>query len=367
MSTGRELPDLFEPGRHGDADAEPGLIDFAVNVQPGPPPFVRDVLAARLGDLAAYPSARDADAAVAAAAVLHGRRTDEILLLDGAAEGFELLARLRPRHVAVIEPSFTEPERVLRAAGARISRVVLPPPWRLDASLVPDDADLVIVGNPTNPTSVLHPRGDLEALIRPGRLVVIDEAFADLTLGDDGRREPQSLADGLPSGVIVIRSATKTFGLAGLRVGYLLAAPELIARLTAGRRHWPLGTLALVALAECLGPRGQAHAAGLAAAIAADRAAMVERLRAHGITVPGIPRAPYVLVEVPDGLGLKAALRTRGCAVRSCANFTGLGPQYLRLAVRPPGRVTALLAAWEDASREAARTAAAATTTGAHR
>ena len=85
-----------------------------------------------------------------------------------AAEGFELLARLAPRHIALIEPSFTEPERVLRAAGARVSRVMLDDPWTLTSARVPDDADLVIVGNPTNPTSVLHPREQ----ILPGRVDV---------------------------------------------------------------------------------------------------------------------------------------------------------------------------------------------------
>ncbi len=353
----REQPgaEFFAPERHGDADAGDGLIDFAVNVQPGPPDFVVDALAARLGDLAAYPRAADVDRAVAAAAALHGRHPDEVLLLDGAAEGFELLARLAPRHVALVEPSFTEPERVLRAAGARLSRVVLAEPWRLDPAAVPDDADLVILGNPTNPTSVLHAREAVRGLLRPGRLVVVDEAFADLTLDQaTGAREPESFASELPPGMIVIRSITKTFGLAGLRAGYLLAAPEVIARLVAGRRHWPLGTLALTALAECLGPRGQAHAATAAATVAADREALVCLLQTvPGVRLPVVPRAPYVLLELdgergPGALAVKAALRDKGFAVRSCANFAGLTPDHLRLAVRGPEAVAALLGALNE-------------------
>ena len=349
MSSGlppRTDTDLFAPGRHGDADAEAGLIGFAVNVQPGPPRFVRDVLADRLGDLADYPRAADVQRAVDAAAALHRRPPTEVLLLDGAAEGFELLARLRPRHVALIEPTFTEPGRVLAAAGAEITRVVLPAPWRLDAAEVPDDADLVVLGNPTNPTSVLHTREQILRLVRPGRTVVVDEAFADLTVDPaTGLREPQSLAGSLPEGVIVIRSITKTFGLAGLRVGYLLAAPHVIAELTAGRRHWPLGTLALAALAECLGPRGQAYADTLARTVTGDRAHLTGLLGAAGIEVCAEPAAPYVLIRVPDGLGVKAALRDHGFAVRSCANFTGLGADHLRLAVRSAAPAGALVAA----------------------
>ncbi|MFZ2510899.1 MAG: Rv2231c family pyridoxal phosphate-dependent protein CobC [Gordonia sp. (in: high G+C Gram-positive bacteria)] len=338
--------DFFEPGRHGDADAENGVTDFAVNVQPGPPEFVRAALAARLGDLAAYPTPADTERAVSLIADRHRRRPAEVLLLDGAAEGFELLARLAPAHIALIEPSFTEPERVLRATGARISRVVGEWPWRLDTAQVPDDADLVILGNPTNPTSVLHTREQIVALCRPGRLVVVDEAFADLTRdAGTGEREPQSLADALPAGVVVIRSVTKTFGLAGLRVGYLLAAPEVIARLVAGRRHWPLGTLALTGLAECVGPRGDRYADRLAGRIAADRDHLLALLTAAGIELCVEPAAPYVLIRVDDGLGMKAALRERGFGVRSCANFTGLGPDHLRIAVRSAEDSSALVAA----------------------
>ena len=353
-----QQPELFAPERHGDADAESGVTDFAVNVQPGPPEFLRAALTARIGDLAAYPTAADTDRATAAIAARHGRSADEVLLLDGAAEGFELLARLAPRHIALIEPSFTEPERVLRATGARLSRVMLDDPWTLTSARVPDDADLVIVGNPTNPTSVLHPREQILALARPGRLLVVDEAFADLTRDAvTGEREPQTLADDLPEGVVVIRSVTKTFALAGLRVGYLLAAPDVIARLTAGRRHWPLGTLALTALAECLGPQGDRYAAALADRVAADRSQLLGLLDEAGVEVCAAPEAPYVLIRVPDGLGLKAALRERGFGVRSCANFTGLSPDHLRIAVRSAEESSALVAAMKQIAAAEVRAA----------
>lgn len=341
--------ELLAPDRHGDADAEAGVLDFAVNVQPGPPEFVRTALAARLDDLAAYPSRIDEQRAVGAAAARHGRHPEEVLLLDGAAEGFELLARLAPRHVALIEPSFTEPGRVLRATGARISTVVLPEPWQLDADLVPADADLVVLGNPTNPTSVLHPADQIRRLCRPGRLVVVDEAFADLTRDRaTGRREPESLADSLPDGVIVIRSLTKTFGLAGLRVGYLLAAPAVIARLTSGRRHWPLGTLALAGVTACLSQAGDRYTAGLAERLAADRDGLLAALDRTGVQVCAPPHGPYVLIRVPDGLGVKAALRERGVGVRSCANFTGLSTDHLRVAVRSEAQTATLIAALSD-------------------
>ena len=354
MASGTALPpsppgDLFDPDRHGDEDAERGLLDFAVNVRPGPPDFLARALTARVADLSAYPSSADADAATRAAADLHGRNASDVLLLGGAAEGFELLARLGARHVALIQPSFTEPERVLRAAGARITQVVLEEPWRLGDAMIPDDADLVVVGNPTNPTSVLHSRSELDALRRPGRIVVIDEAFADITSDPaTGEDEPQSMA-GVPApDLIVIRSVTKTFALAGLRVGYLLADPAVIDRLTRGRRHWPLGTLALTALIECLSDEGRSYARRQAREVAADRAHLVRRLTEIGLPPAVPPAASYVLIRVPDGTGVKARLRERGYGVRSCANFVGLGPDHLRIAVRSADLTDALVDAMQD-------------------
>ena len=95
--------------------------------------------------------------------------------------------------------------------------VVLDPPFGLAGAQVPEAADLVVVGNPTNPTSVLHTREQILALRRPGRIVVVDEAFADSVPG-----EPESLADESLPDVLVLRSLTKTWSLAGLRVGYAL-------------------------------------------------------------------------------------------------------------------------------------------------
>ncbi|TYQ02826.1 UNVERIFIED_ORG: histidinol-phosphate aminotransferase [Gordonia westfalica J30] len=344
--------DLSDPDRHGDQDAAPGLIDFAVNVRGTPPPFVLDAITRGLGDLARYPGRDDERRAVDAIAATHGRSPDDVLLLSGAADGFEMLPRLGARHAALIQPSFTEPEIALRAAGVPITQVPLDEPWRLSGAQVPDTADLVILGNPTNPTSVLHPRESIDALRRPGRIIVVDEAFADLTLGADDELEPQSLASSDWPDLIVIRSVTKTFGLAGLRAGYLLAAPEILARLRAGRRPWALSTPALAALTACLGDEGHCYCAEQARRVAAERAVMVDELTRIGLVVVAEPAAPFVLVEVPRATEVKKRLVDRGFAVRSCANFVGLGDEHLRLAVRPVEQVRALTAAIEQVREE---------------
>jgi histidinol-phosphate aminotransferase len=331
---------------HGDVDATPGLLDFAVNVRgAAPPAWLRERLVTTLDDLARYPSAAHDAAARTAVAARHGRRPDEVLVLAGSAEGFALLPALRARLAAVVHPGFTEPEAALRAAGVPVVRAFTDAAdgHRLRAEAVPAEADLVVVGNPTNPTGVLHPAAALRALRAEGRVVLVDEAFADAVPG-----EPESVA-GEP-GFLVFRSLTKTWALAGLRAGYALGATDVLARLAAPRPPWPVSTLALEAVIACSAPAAVAEAERAARDIERQRAEQAAALAGvPGVTVlPG--RAPFLLLRLPDGRGedVRHALRAAGIAVRRGDTFPGLGPDHLRVAVRNAaavGRLTTALAA----------------------
>jgi histidinol-phosphate/aromatic aminotransferase/cobyric acid decarboxylase-like protein len=327
-------PDLRH---HGDAELAPGLVDLAVNVRAGTPPdWLRSVLHDAVDAGAGYPDPRAAHAAVAAA---YGRDQAEVLLTAGAAETFTLLARaLTPRRAVVVHPSFTEPEAALRAAGHPVERLLLEPPGYL-LRAVPQDADLVVVGNPTNPTSVLHRAAGLAALARPGRVLVVDEAFADTVPG-----EPESLAGrtDLP-GLLVVRSLTKTWGLAGLRVGFALGAADLVAALAAQQPHWPVSTPALAALAACTTAAARAEADDAARQLAEHRAALLAALPPR-VEVVGNPRSSFVLLRVPGGLQVRQRLRERGWAVRRGDTFPGLSGDHLRVAVRDPGTSRAFAA-----------------------
>ncbi|WP_232247312.1 Rv2231c family pyridoxal phosphate-dependent protein CobC [Kitasatospora azatica] len=335
-------PDLRH---HGDAEVRtPGLVDLAVNVRSGTPPgWLREALADSLGELAAYPEQSAARAAVAAR---HGRPVDEVLLTSGAAEAFVLLARtLRPRHAVVVHPQFTEPEAALRDAGVTVHRVLLSPAegFRLTAGAVPEQADLVVIGNPTNPTSVLHPADALLALARPGRTLVVDEAFMDTVPG-----ETESLAGlrRLPGQVVVLRSLTKTWGLAGLRIGYVLGPAGLIAELGRAQPLWPVSTPALVAAELCSGPPALAEAEAAAGQLAEHRAYLLEQLtRFPAIRVHGAPQASFLLIELPGAAEIRTRLRTAGYAVRRGDTFPGLGTDWLRLAVRDPHTTDGFIAA----------------------
>ncbi|MCT2593795.1 Rv2231c family pyridoxal phosphate-dependent protein CobC [Streptomyces sp. N2-109] len=343
MSTQGEPGEPGEPDlrHHGDAelrDAGASLTDLAVNVRAGtPPPWLRSRIAASLEGLAAYPDGRAARRAVAAR---HGLPEECVLLTSGAAEAFVLLARALPAaEAAVVHPQFTEPEAALRAAGRTVRRVLLSE--RDGFRLTPSPrqagfatADLVVVGNPTNPTSVLHPAGALASLARAGRTLVVDEAFMD-AVPDERESLAARVAGGLPGRLVVLRSLTKTWGLAGLRIGYALSDPETIAALARHQPLWPVSSPALAAAEACCEPAALAEAEQAAKEGAADRAYLLDQLsRRTALRAAGQPEAPFVLVRHPRAAWLRARMRERGFALRRGDTFPGLGPEWLRLAVR---------------------------------
>ncbi|MFB7518312.1 Rv2231c family pyridoxal phosphate-dependent protein CobC [Streptomyces sp. NPDC056144] len=318
---------------HGDAEVrDEKLIDLAVNVRTNTPPdWLRRRIADSLTGLAAYPDGRAARAAVAER---HDLTANRVLLTAGAAEAFVLLARALPvRRPVVVHPQFTEPEAALRDAGHEVGRVLLREEdgFRLDPAAVPEDADLVVIGNPTNPTSVLHPAAAIAALARPGRFLVVDEAFMDAVPGE---RESLASRTDVP-GLIVLRSLTKTWGLAGLRIGYALAAPETIALLERAQPLWPVSTPALVAAEACMTRAALAEAEYAAHLIGVERAHLLAGLAEFDEvrTVPGA-EGPFVLIRIDGADAVRDKLRLLGFAARRGDTFPGLDRNWLRLAVR---------------------------------
>jgi len=330
--------------RHGDELVGSGEADHAVNVLAGGPPrWLRDTVRQALEqDAAAYPDER---AAVSAVAKLHSRQPNEVVPTNGAAQALWLLpAALRPSLAACIHPDFTEGEAALRAHGIPVTRLLRDPgrDFAVDPTAVPDAADLVLVGNPASPSGRLEPAAALLALRRPGRTVVVDEAFMNLVPG-----EPESLVTQQLPDVIVVRSLTKALSVPGLRVGYAVTSPPLAQRLRAVRPPWSVNALALAALAAAAG-RPDALAG------AAVRAQSEREDLMRGLT--GIRRlrawpscANFCLVEVPDGPRVTARLRSQGIAVRPADSFPGLSARHLRLTARGPAANAHLVAALDDA------------------
>jgi cobalamin biosynthetic protein CobC len=158
-----------------------------------------------------------------------------------AAAGAEAAIRLLPlllgvRSVEIVGPTYGAHAEAWRAAGVA-TRLIAP-----DQAATSQAGVLVIV-NPNNPDGRLTRRADLIAMARErsaaGRWLVVDESFIECAPGD-------SVSDLVEPGLIVLRSFGKFYGLAGVRLGFMLAAPGLIARLRALLGDWPVGADALI-------------------------------------------------------------------------------------------------------------------------
>jgi cobyrinic acid a,c-diamide synthase len=333
---------------HGDSDVAEGLVDLAVNVRlSAPPDWLSSIINSTTQHLAVYPNV---DAATKAIAEAHNVTVDQVLPTAGGAEAFTLLARaFRSERPLIIHPQFTEPEAALLAAGHQPQRLLLSPStgFRLDLDLLPADADLVVIGNPTNPTSVLHLRSLINSLRRTERLVVVDEAFMDAVPG-----ETETMISDDLTGLVILRSLTKTWGLAGLRAGYVIGDRTLIAAMRRQQPPWSVSTPALAAVVACLTPEARSLAAVAAQEIAGRRAYLVDQLADLGLNVAGQPTAPFVLVDTSGVRGnrepgwVRLALRDHGFAVRRGETFPGLGPDWIRIAVREPEVTDRLVSAF---------------------
>jgi histidinol-phosphate aminotransferase len=146
----------------------------------------------------------------------------------------------------------------------------------------------------------------------------------------------------------VVRSLTKTWGLAGLRIGYAVGDPEVIDALRAAQPHWPVSAPALAAAVACSAPAAVEEAAAAASELAGRREYLLKELAGvPGVEVAGDPAASFVLLRTAEDEAWKA-LRDKGFAVRRGDTFPGLGSVWIRVAVRDE----ATSGAFVDALRE---------------
>ena len=353
-------PAAATPEFHGDRELFPGCLDFAVNVRAErPPSLMREALRRAIEDIAAYPSADEAEHVRAQIARRHGVSPAEVLLLAGGAEGFALLPALGTVSVTCVMPSFTEPLHQGRKAGLPVHTITLDAPFDLPVGSTLPPGTALVLGNPCNPTSRLYTPAEILDFGAGAEVLVVDEAFMDMT----AEGEPASLAGARVPGVLVLRSLTKTWSLAGLRVGYAVGDPRLLERLAARQGHWHLGTPQVRALQVATSEAGEAWVSTERARMHAERESMARALVAAGIDIVAEPQAPFFLVTAPPGVRtaeFHSALVDHGIAVRRCESFpgltqtetpgTGVGPGYFRLAVRPAEQVEQLVAAWHAAA-----------------
>ena len=310
------------------------MLDFSVNVNPlGPPPGVREAIAGL--DLSRYPDPRSTALRQALAGHL-GVPADHILVGNGTTELIHLVVRLfvhQGQRPVIFAPTFSEFERAAAIAGAH------PYPWlarperqfRWTLGNKPAVLDrvrppLVWLCNPNNPTGVYLDRGDVQriAAALTGGPLFLDEAYVNFVA------DPWSSLDMVEDGrVIVLRSMTKDYALAGLRLGYLVAHPDLIRAAAELQPEWSVNAAAQAAGLAAL--RADGYLDQMRRVVGEAKAYLVAELRRLELTVTE-GAANFILVDVGDAAAVRARLLQQGIVVRDCTSF-GL-PAHIRIGVR---------------------------------
>lgn len=309
-------------------------IRLNTNESPWPPPpeFARD-LSARIAsmDLNRYPD-REARALREGLGARHGWPLEGVWAANGSNEIIQtlLLTFGGPgRSVLLFEPTYAMHSHIAAVTSTPVVRKDVPEPWVLDAETVAwgvsfDPPALTFICSPNNPTGNAHPLSVVEAALEAGPgLVVVDEAY-----GEFGGESARGLLDRYER-LVVIRSFSKSWRLAGARIGYMLAHPWLIEAIQVARLPYHLS-----ALTQACGEVAVKHAAlvlGGVAEIVAERDRLAKELE----RVPGVEvfhsDANFILFRTPrDGDTLWNELASAGVLVR---NFSPVIPRALRVTV----------------------------------
>jgi histidinol-phosphate aminotransferase len=304
----------------------------------GPLPGVLDAVASELDETWSYPEHAYLELREGIAAET-GVRSDQILPAHGIQTLILTLcsAFLSPGDSVVVPvPTYGLYAQASRAAGAIVERVPSPE-LRLDLERIADAARrkaarLVWVCDPNNPTGSLIDPAEWSAFLDalpPGCVAVADEAYIDYVDPATRIRREQDVAAGRP--VVVLRTFSKIFGLAGMRLGYAIAAPELVPYLQAVQEPFNVNRPALVAGTASLGRPAEVD--GRRRETVEAREWLAAALAAEGIR-PVPSEANFLLVEhgADDALLIDGLLR-RGILIRPGAEM-GM-PGWARITVGP--------------------------------
>ncbi len=302
----RRFPDAPEP-----------LIDLSTGINPFsyPLPAIPDTAYTRLPDEVQIRRLKES------AAAAYGASDPDTI---AAAPGTQLLISVLPRilpaaQVAILSPTYGEHAAVWSAAGAAVLEGAEP--------AVLENGDIAVLCNPNNPDGrSLDPR-EIEALqdrrmLRGGRLIV-DEAFAEF-----GEAHLSAVPAVPLPGLIVLRSFGKAYGLAGVRLGFLIAEPDTVKRVEEALGPWPVSGIAI-------------HVACIALADAAWRQAMSERLAQAGERLDSV-LSGYGLEPVGGGSLFRLVRHDRAPAIAETLGRAGIlvrefpdRPDWLRFGLPP--------------------------------
>ncbi|WP_164216493.1 threonine-phosphate decarboxylase CobD [Virgibacillus sp. YIM 98842] len=334
------------------------IIDFSVNLNPfGPPLKIKESWSAWLPLIEDYPDPHGTEL-IQLISETEGIDTENILLGNGAAELISLVLNyLAEKHIGIIQPAFSEYEKAARANRCHVTYIHLPKDnWSLDAETLSgklDSLDALFFCNPNNPTGISYSSAILLDMLKVCEkhhcYLIIDEAFLDFL--EDG----QSLSHFITESnyLIILRSLTKMYAIAGLRLGFLMTNQKLLEKLQRMQPHWNVNALALEAGKAALKDKDYVYQTKLY--VRKERERMIYELKHLGYQLSESKVNFYLLRDpsLHNQSPLIHYLMQKGIVPRHTENYPGLNGRWLRFAVRQQDDNNILLealTAWKQES-----------------
>ncbi len=324
------------------------ILDFSASINPlGPPQSVLTAIQQHLGEISAYPDPASTSIR-RALGQLHNISSDWILVGNGAAELLTWACRslsMLPQ-VHLLTPAFSDYSRALKSFDANICvhsidleaeessiqpEHFLLPSLRNLCNLPNLPTSGLLLNNPHNPTGQIVSKAELLPLIDRFAQVVIDEAFMEFLPAQDA----YSLIDELAAhpNLVILRSLTKFYSIPGLRLGYAIAHPDLLAQWQSWRDPWSVNALAIAAGVAAL--QDEAFQSETYRWLAAAKPQLYQGLANIPGLFPFASAANFFLVRCDVSVTvLQKELLKRRILIRDCISFAELGDRYFRVAVR---------------------------------
>lgn len=331
--------------------------DFSANLNPlGPPTWLDEHLPSLWQGIDRYPDP-DYYTARCAIAEAQGLDASQVLLTNGGAEAIFLAAALHTgRRAAIVQPTFAEYARACQHYRLTVRNIFLSPDFAIDETRTLEamsEADVVFLCRPNNPSGTLVPRALIDKMLAMGQAhgtcLVVDEAFIDFI--EDPSESLTPLLAEYPH-LILLRSLTKLYAIPGLRLGYLLGAPDVVARATEVQMPWSVNAPAAALVAPLLADGDFVTCTHAWLRRELDRLQPALERLAFDVSPTRVNF--YLLRDRRQPRSSEALLRflaNAGILARPTHNFPGLEDGWLRLAVRSAEDNDCLLsalAAWRQ-------------------
>lgn len=312
------------------------IIDFSSNINPlGPPDSLKDAISAAYTELECYPDIKYRELKANVAAYL-GCDQDQVILGNGAMEIINNVCLLFKR-IVVFTPCFIEYIKRPKVLGKSVLKLPLAEGFSIDLEKLENSLqprDLLILGNPNNPTGLRIPEPVLKAVydlvISRGAFLLLDEAFFEFCPAD---YDSISLFK-IQSNVCIVRAATKFFALPGLRLGYGFASTGFARKYTEIEMPWSVNAFANAA-GRCIF-KDKAYIERTKKYIDKERKYMLKSLSQVNWVKTFNSHANFILLKLlkyDEDIVFDKFIK-QGFMIRKASTFDGLDKSYIRVAVK---------------------------------